>query len=225
MHDLPETKPGLPGRLYEKWARRFTASRIYPSGFRYNLTIGDRPRFVWFRVAKAGTRTIFAVLRNAGVSFAAENLIFRHYRPALHRNEFKFAFVRDPVGRFLSCWRDRVLVRNHFGFGPEEHARMQNLGEFIAYAEGVDVERCDVHLRLQTRLVDLDNLDFLGRMESFGEDVHHVLSRLGLPTAEVPRQNASGRRVGAPVDPTAEQRRRIASIYERDIRILGYRES
>ena len=224
MHDLPETKPAAAGRIFQLLARRVTVSRLYPSQFRYNLTIGSRPRFVWFRVAKAGTRSIFDVLRQAGVSFAAENAIFRHYRPAAHRSDFKFAFVRDPVERFVSCWRDRVIRRNHFGFSPDAHARMQNLGAFVAHVENLDIERCDVHLRLQTRLIDLDNVDFLGRMESFGDDVVEVLSRLGLPVVSVPRRNASGQS-GAPVVPTGEERGRIEALYERDIRILGYRRT
>jgi hypothetical protein len=202
MHDLPETKPAAAGRIFQLLARRVSASRLYPSQFRYNLTIGSRPRFVWFRVAKAGTRSIFDVLRQAGVSFAAENAIFRHYRPAAHRNDFKFAFVRDPVERFVSCWRDRVIRRNHFGFPPDAHARMQNLGAFIAHVENLDIE-------------------LLGRMESFGDDVVEVLSRLGLPAVSVPRRNASGQS-GAPVVPTGEERGRIEALYERDIRILGY---
>ena len=224
MHDLPETKSAAAGRILQLLARRVSASRLYPSQFRYNLTIGSRPRFVWFRVAKAGTRSIFDVLRQAGVSFAVENAIFRHYRPAAHRNDFKFAFVRDPVERFVSCWRDRVIRRNHFGFTPDAHARMQNLGAFIGHVGNLDIERCDVHLRLQTRLVDLDNVDFLGRMESFDGDVVEVLSRLGLPAVSVPRRNASGQS-GAPVLPTGEERGRIEALYERDIRILGYRRT
>lgn len=221
MHDVPESRPGLVGQVFQRVARRFAASRIYPSQFRYNLTIGSQPRFVWYRVAKTGTRTIFDVLRSGGVRFAVENSIFQHYRPAASGSHFKFAFVREPVDRFVSCWRDRVVDRNHFGFGAEERARLQDLAEFVAYAESIDIDRCDVHMRAQCRMVDMGQIDFLGRMERFEEDLRLVLDKLGLPGEQIPRRNASSRdRAAEAIDPAL--RRRIEKLYERDLRILGY---
>jgi hypothetical protein len=150
-----------------------------------------------------------------------ENGVFRHYRPALMRQHFKFAFVRDPVDRFLSCWRDRVLERNHFGFDSSEHARMKQIGEFIAFAEGLDLDRCDVHLRRQARLVDLGNIDFLGRMESFESDLERVLSKLDLKADFIPRQNSSLPEDGrSGLDDLS--RGRIERLYDSDMRLFGY---
>lgn len=222
MHDLPESRPGPVAALGQSLSRRLSASRCYPSEFRYNLTIGSEPKFVWFRVAKAGTRTIFDVLRGAGAVFAAENAIFNHYRPRAFDAYFKFAFVRHPVERFISCWRDRVVDRNHFDFAPPELERMRNLEEFVAFAASLDISRCDVHLRLQSRLIDLGNVDFLGRMENFDADLATVAARLGFCLDGVPRRNTSSR-TGADVL-SHDVRRRIARIYERDMRFFGYHE-
>lgn len=221
MHNLPQSQSGFLGRLFQTAARCLSAQRFYPSQYRYNLTIGSEPKFIWYRVAKAGTRTIFDVLRSGGVCFAAENSVFQHYRPAAMRGYFRFAFVREPVDRFISCWRDRVVNRNHFAFSPSQLASMQNLAEFVAFAESIDLDHCDVHLRAQCRLVDLNNLDFLGRMERFHEDLCVVLNKLGLPAEHIPRRNASSRDcAGEMIDPAI--RRRIQKLYQRDSRLLGY---
>ncbi len=221
MHDLPQRPETFFGRLSQGVARRLVTNRFYPSQCRYNLTVGSEPKFIWYRVAKTGTRTIFDALRSGGVRFLSENGVFQHYRPAAMHGYFKFAFVRDPVDRFLSCWRDRVLDRNHFGFGSEELVKMRKLAEFVGFAESTDVDRCDVHLRAQCRLIDLGNVDFIGRMERFEEDLRLVLDKLNLRGVRIPWRNASSRdRSGEVIDPAL--RRRIEKIYERDLRILGY---
>jgi hypothetical protein len=221
MHNLPESRQSIPGWIFQQVSRRVVGNRLYPSQHRYNLTIGSRPKFVWFRVAKVGTRTIFEALRKAGVVFETENGIFRHYRPARFSDHFKFGFVRDPVDRFLSCWRDRVLKRNHFGFSASEHRRMHSLDAFIEFAGALDLRACDVHLRWQSRLLDVNNIDLLGRMEFFEADMTLVLSTLGLSLEGIPCRNVSRDRDQSH-QADSRQRKTIANLYEHDRRVFGY---
>lgn len=221
MHDLPVHSLSPVARLGQSIFRRCGTSALFASQYRYNLTTGRKPRFVWFRVAKVGTRSIFHALRAGGVEFGIENGVFLHYRPNSFAECCKFAFVRNPWERFLSCWHDRVVDRNHFGFSPEEHREMQDLSRFIAFVERLDTRRADVHLRPQSCLIDLDNIDFLGRMETFDSDWASVAARLGLKVSATPSQNVSSRPRGRlQMDPA--QADRIGAIYERDVRIFGY---
>ncbi len=221
MHDLPAHLLSPGARLGQTFFRRSGSCALFPSQHRYNLTVGRKPRFVWFRVAKVGTRSIFHALRMAGVGFEIENGVFLHYLPNRFADCCKFAFVRNPWERFLSCWHDRVVDRNHFGFSAEEHREMQDLSRFIAFVERLDITRADVHLRPQSCLIDLNNIDFLGRMESFDSDWALVAAQIGLETSAAPAQNVSSRPRGRlRMDPAHADR--IGAIYQRDIRIFGY---
>ena len=73
-----------------------------------------------------------------------------------------------------------MLAANLFGFDDEERERMREFAHFVDYAARLDLTRADRHLRLQTCLIDLQHLDFLGRMESFNEDFAAVLARIGV---------------------------------------------
>lgn len=225
MHDLVPHSQTFAERIFQRVARRATIFPSFPSQGRYNLTVSDSPPFVWYRVAKAGTRSIFRFFREAGVAMRIENGIFLHTKPNLIGEHLKFAFVRNPWDRFVSCFYDRVVDRNHFGFPSEEHQRMKNISDFLDFVENLDVERCDVHLRLQSALIDLNNLDFLGRVENFDDDFPSLLSRLGLPLPErSPRENASSRpskNIEDVLRPA--QIERVGKIYEKDIRLFGYR--
>lgn len=223
MHGLPPHRAKTTERLYQACAKRLAYWKLLPSLRRYNVTIGCDPKFMWFRVAKCGTRSIFRALRESGATLSVENGIFMHYRPNAMRSHYKFAFVRNPWDRFVSCFYDRVVDRNHFGFDETSHRKMQNLSEFISYAERLNLDRCDVHLRRQSSLIDLNGLDFLGRMENFEEDLSRLFSRIGLRfSSTLHRENASSLPGGSREILTEEQSKRIGSLYEHDIRLFGY---
>jgi len=210
-------------RLYQACARRLANGTFLPSPNRYNVTIGCDPKFIWFRVAKCGTRSIFRALRESGATLSVKNGIFMHYRPNAMRSHHKFAFVRNPWDRFVSCFYDRVVDRNHFGFDKKSHRKMQNLSEFISYAEQLNLDRCDVHLRRQSSLIDLNALDFLGRMENFEEDLSRLFSQVGLRfPSGLHRENASSRPGSSRDVLTKDQFKRIGLLYEHDIRLFGY---
>lgn len=187
----------------------------------YNLTISHRHRFLWFRVAKVGTRSLFEHFEGNGVVLDVRGAVDLRYPTALVEDYFAFAFVRHPVDRFVSAWRNKVVDANYFHFDADAHAAMQDLSAFVSYAEALDLDEADRHLAPQSRLVDLTRVDFLGRLETFSQDVAEVCERLGIaPTP--PRNNSTGAGGSAPMlDPGV--RRRIADLYRRDLQIFGYR--
>lgn len=211
------------GKFYQK-ASRFAVERLdfLPSQKRYNLTISDERRFLWFRVAKVGTRSIFRAFEGAGVTLSVENAIFAHYAPSTYRDYFKFAFVRNPWERLVSAWHDKIIDRNHFNLPSDKHKELRDFSRFVDWVATLDICRCDVHLRLQSELIDLSNIDFLGRMERFDHDLQNVLTRLGVATPSVPKENTSSRSGDYRAPYTPELAGRVAQIYERDISIFNY---
>lgn len=183
-----------------------------------NITIGRRPRFVWYRVAKAGTRSVVAALHRSDVDFVADHPWGIRVPPALLRNHFSFAFVRDPRSRLVSCWSDKVLASNGLALPPERREELRDFGRFVEFVAEQDLETCDPHLRLQTALIDLDRVDFVGRVERFRDDFGLVCSRIGIPT-DAPHLNPSD----AVDDPySSALRRRVEELYAPDLDAFSY---
>lgn len=162
---------------YQEFGSEFAAAYFYPSALQYNLTISDEKKFVWFRVAKVGSRTILDLFRQANIELNAEHPLDVHYPVNRYQEYFKFAFVRNPWDRLVSCWHDKGINHNLFDI------RDKGLGfeDFIDHiAEKVDLESGNIHLRLQSRLIDLNQIDFLGRFENFEKDLNRVMQLLGL---------------------------------------------
>jgi hypothetical protein len=186
---------------------------------RHNITVSHSHRLVWFRVAKVGTRSIFATLRAAGVDLDLEEPFGINAPRALTPGYVRAAFVRHPLDRFLSAWQSTVCKLNHFDFAPDEHEAMKDIGTFIEWFVAQDASTCDPHLRLQSALVPDDGVDLLGRMETFDRDVARLLDLIGAHHPGPSRANASPT---APPALTPAQRAVLVDVYRPDLDRFGY---
>ncbi|MCB9170933.1 MAG: sulfotransferase family 2 domain-containing protein [Flavobacteriales bacterium] len=181
---------------------------------RYHISYSFTYKALWYRVYKVGSRTIDQHFREAsgpgGYIYASP----MPYDPVRYADWFRFAFVRHPVDRLLSAWRNKVVRENYFGFPPDQLSAMRDLPGFVGWVEGIDRLRCDEHLREQHALIDMEQVQFIGRFERFDADLHHVAERVGLPMATIHRLNATARGP-LPIDPRLAER--IAVMYQRDM--------
>ena len=191
-----------------------------------NVTIGRDPAFVWYRVAKVGTRSIVKALHEHDVDFIADHPYSVRIPSRLTEGFFRFAFVRDPRSRLVSCWRNKVIeadrpteVESHIGLDLEERKSLRDFGDFVQFVVRQDPANCDIHFRPQTRLVDVDHVDFVGRFESFDRDVHTVFEQLGIP-AELPHLNRSTSTVADPYTPSLLAQ--VEEFYADDLEAFSY---
>ena len=104
-----------------------------------------------------------------------------------------------------------------FGFDLATHAQMKELENFISWVEGQNIDEAEEHLRSQHVLIDMDNLDFIGRLETFDEDFQKVADAIGMPLKTVHRKNRSGEKE---IELSETDRARIRKIYQRDYELL-----
>lgn len=192
---------------------------------RYNITTGCRPSpFIWFRVAKTGTRTVLNVLRDEGVGFDIEQ---GHHEPAprsAYPEHFSFTFVRNPYARLISGWTDKVINEAPGGglkavTFPE---RLRDFDQFVAWLVDQDPAAINIHFRPQSFLVPAE-VDFIGRTETLAHDLGAVLSRIGLQAdRKIPRKNASGPSPLSMRDVTPRTRDSIDRLYRPDFERFGY---
>ena len=224
------TIPGHPARLtretriFQKLLGGLSRVPFLPSGRRYNLTISHERKVLWFRVAKVGTRTILNHLQSQGVQLDVEHATFIRYSPQLYADYFKFAFVRNPWDRLVSSYSDKVVRDGGklFGFTEAQRREITTFERFVEFVAGLDLTTCDRHIRLQTELIDLNNVDYLGHIENFAADFSHVCARIGIPDTGVVSKNVSEHKPWQEYY-TEPLRDKVASLYRKDIQVLGYR--
>lgn len=113
---------------------------------------------------------------------------------------FKFTFVRNPYDRLLSAWKSKILdprdqqyapvrdrIRHAFGYPARDDAPVVAFGDFVRFvtSKADPAMSADGHWERQTIVGrhDLIPYDFVGRFESFGNDLGTVLGRLAAPAS------------------------------------------
>lgn len=193
-----------------------------PSFNQYNITVSNEKKFVWFRIAKVGTRTILNYLRETGISLDVEHPYCIYYAPRIYQNYYKFAFVRNPWDRLVSCWLDKVLRANYFRFDDLQLKEMKEFEKFVEFVSQFDLEKCDPHLRLQSALIDINNLDYLGRLETFNKDFEFLCDRLEMPKKNVVSRNVSPTNKSPKNYYNSDLIEKVYQLYKKDIQIFGY---
>lgn len=157
---------------------KYIASLLKPE--RYYLSYNFKLKVLWFRVYKVASRTINWHLKEG---FSMNEYIYSSpvaYLPALYKDYFKFAFVRDPIDRFVSAWSDKVIAQNYFSLDPDLYRDLQDINAFIRFLRQNEKYLNDIHLKTQTSLIDIENIDFIGKFENFEHDFTDLAKRIGI---------------------------------------------
>jgi hypothetical protein len=115
---------------------------------------------------------------------------------------FKFAFVRNPYARLVSCYQNKIKGKKfhypfaRFGFTPDT-----TFSDFVQTIERYPDFLSDQHFRSQYyELVVLDDVktpwlvpDFIGKVETIGPDWDYVVEKIynisGRKLPPLPREN------------------------------------
>lgn len=68
------------------------------------------------------------------------------------------------------CWVNKMVNKYHFQFSEKDYTEMQSFANFIGYVKGLDLTRCDRHLRSQSDLIKLNQVVLIGRLENINDD-------------------------------------------------------
>ena len=222
------TIPGYPNKLDGKSKKIQIAYSVLhklpflPSSRRYNITVSHERKFIWYRVAKVGTRTIYHHLLKSNIHLDAEHPYRLYYPTNFYSDYFKFAFVRNPWDRLVSCWHNKVIDSNYFRFSDAKRTDMRIFTNFVNFISGLDIENCDPHLRLQCRLIDLNHIDYLGRLESLDSDLSKIFHILGIPLENIESKNVSSEKIHYHEYFDSALVGKVYQIYRRDIQIFGF---
>ena len=196
--------------------------QFFPSAYRYNLSMSHKHKFIWFRVAKVATRTMLAHFRANEIELDVNQAMYIHYPVNLYEDYFKFAFVRNPWERLASCWQNKVIDDNYFQFDEPTLQRVTRFEGFVEHVGNLDLTKCDHHLSLQSRLIDLNHINYLGRLESFSDDFHAICRVLNVPSDNIPHRNRTIKDGDYRKNYDRRLRDAVYEIYKKDVQVFNY---
>ena len=195
----------------------------------YNITCSNKQNYVWFRIAKAGTRSMINLLHqnteiDTGFPLSIDGADYGYnkpYKPEYH-TFFKFTIVRNPWSRLLSAWKNKVQDDwgNMSKFKLKYFEQFQGR-EFSFFVKNFKTT-ADDHLKIQLDAFDQTKIDFIGKLENLGQDFDIICDKIGIPREKLPRKNATKhKRYTEYYDD--ETREIVAQKYAKDIEYFGYK--
>ncbi len=205
------------------------------------MLISDSRRFLFVHVQKTGGSTIDNSLTAALGEVRRIPAAHRHatlaqlleLEPGL-ASYWTVGFVRNPWARLFSWWRMAERFREGAKAGNERHITHLKRNRFVSdvIAKHPDFESfvlraTDEHPRLRLPQVDYlvtasRRADFIGRQETLETDLHEVYDHLGLTWAPLASVNISPGEVDYREVYTPASRRRVAELFEPDLREFDY---
>ena len=169
--------------------------------YKYISLVSDQEQYVFYKIYKSGSSTISKILRShtETSSLPYKKVLFKNsieqlnaYHPNLDLY-FKFAFVRNPWDRLVSLYSEKIV--NHKKTINKIPYYKEFIGlSFESFLDRIiysDLESCIPHHRLQTHLMPLNKMNFIGKLENFNKDIQVVLDHLKIKNCKIQRLNQS----------------------------------
>lgn len=185
----------------------------------YSAIKGGNPGYIWFRVPKVGSSSLRKLLHQYTTVEADAYSLKITQDDATTR--FTFAFTRNPFDRLVSTWHDKVVQTETDEKKYFQPCFNKDFTFFINYlCRPNSPLRNEGHVRPQSYFIP-GNIDFIGHLESFTEDVRHVMQRLGHSNPDIPHLKAWPRPHYSTYY-TAETRALVENHYQKDLKRFGY---
>ncbi len=140
-------------------------------------------------------------------------------------NTRKIAFVRNPFDRLVSTYKNKIETQDERFYTKNKIDRQLSFEEFVDFACSRSDVISDKHIRSQFTFL-FDNraelvVDYLGRLETFQQDIEQVIQQYELPEVKIPHWNKT-ENTAYKTYFTNKLRSKVEERYRMDLYLLGY---
>lgn len=218
-----------------------------------NISMADK--FVWIKNPKVGSSSLDITLQSvAGRSLKGlstkphssiqDSVFVKPYQlptRQIHNiltsdRYFKFTFARNPYKRLYSAYNDKIAgnksnkvqILRYLGLDTSDIEQEVSFSEFVHALSEIDPLNMDRHWMPQWMLTSANVIeyDFIGKLESFDDDLRYVFSILKLDIDEYYKYYAPHRnKVGTSIEDHLDDQEvldKINNIYGEDFKIFDY---
>ena len=194
---------------------------------KYSALVSHHHKAVWYKVRKCASISISNSLPGDDWVSVNNNRNARQFEAEYFGDYFRFAFVRNPFGRLVSNYLHKIKDKNRQEVRSSYIRHLQfsegmTFEDFALQVCELPEEKCDRHYRSMFTSIDLDNIDFVGRLENFEADFNRVVDTIKPEEkSEASHLNKQGE-YNYREFYSEQLEQRVADRYSRDLQLFGY---
>jgi chondroitin 4-sulfotransferase 11 len=145
-----------------------------------------------------------------------------------YKDYFKFAFVRNPYDRLVSCYTNKISGKSEMFLKHNKKFKTEiSFKEFVRVVSSIPNKKLDRHLKPQYLFLTdkKGNLipDFIGKFENINEDFKKACKKAGIENPpELPKKNPSKRKKDYKDYYDEETKKLVQERYRKDFELFGY---
>lgn len=192
---------------------------------KYDITKSDSHQYIYYRVPKTATRSVLKYLEDTSKIDFGHRVKLDGYNVTYNEewnSYFKFAFVRNPFDRLLSCFLDKTKKVIGTEWEIKRYVEYKDYS-FEAFIDDLTPENIslDGHTQEQYVMINLDQINFIGRFENFEHDFKYVINKLNLQTRNIEHFNSTKHEHYTKYY-NEKMRTKVEALYARDLELFEY---
>jgi len=167
----------------------------------HKYIVSEKHKFICYEIMKSCTGTLRGYfIINPAEKYEAFQISGKTKPQSIidyeNKKYFKFAFVRNPWARIVSCWLNKIYYYKipgkpqATGIVHKELTPDTTFEEFVNFIYKTPDDIADCHFRSIHKSIPRKDI-FIGKAESFDKDFKTIISTLGLTLHSIKRRNTT----------------------------------
>lgn len=194
----------------------------------YRGVVFENNKFVYFPIPKVASTSLQNIFEE--IDFKKEDTPKIKDFEKKYKNYYKFAFVRNPYDRVVSCYKDKILETNAYTGLALRQGFDIHMGfkEFVKEITKIPNIRADQHIKSQSFFLKDKNgdliPDFVGKFENLERDYKKIMNNIGIknPPKLLHKNKTQDKGKDYKDYYDEETRRLVQKRYKEDFELFGY---
>ena len=187
----------------------------------------EKNKAIFFYIPKVASTSLLKVFST--IAYGKEMQLhdvpkLKEHELRMYQDYYKFAIVRNPYDRLLSCYHDKILLGG-INFGKDTNS----FSDFAVRVCSIPDKHSNIHFKSQHKFITNREgslwTDYVGKFENLDQEYDKICRELGVQSPPNLRQHNKSKRSKPDYRQYYDEqtKRLVTKRYQKDLRLFDYK--